>query len=45
MNIRTWGLMIAALMGWPVIASAQYVYTYTGPDFDTFGPIGTAGNP
>ena len=43
MNVKTLGL--AALMAGPMTANAQYVYTYTGPDFDLFGPTDMPGNP
>jgi hypothetical protein len=45
MNAKTLGLLTAALMAGPMAANAQYVYTYTGPDFDYIGPAGMPGNP
>ena len=45
MNVKTLGFLTAALMAGPMVANAQYVYTYTGPDFDYIGPAGTPGNP
>jgi hypothetical protein len=45
MNRKILGFLTAALMTGPMAANAQYVYTYTGPDFDLFGPADMPGNP
>jgi hypothetical protein len=47
MNGKILGFLTAALMAGPMAANAQYVYTYTGENFDSFEslPPGTPGNP
>jgi hypothetical protein len=34
------GFLAAALIFGPAVANAQYLYTYTGADFDVFGQVG-----
>jgi hypothetical protein len=45
MKIKVAGFVVAATMSLPVVANAQYVYTYTGPDFNSITQAGSPGGP